>query len=268
MRIIGRSDRVIKPGKNDEIKVSITTSFKYGEFSRHIQVTTNDPNNEVVRLEGKGKVLVPINVKPRALNMGNIDPESTVSKASVKLLRGDGGPIKPELSDLGKPNIEAKIEEVRPGEEYNLTVTATPPWPAKPIRLRPSLKTGVKEMPNQSLSLYIGVAPPIKVIPNRVLFRKGLDEAQPRTVRIQWRGKQFFRITNVELGDANLDVTIVNEGTPAQRLVITAPANYNPSYERNTLTIYTEDPENPTIKVPLQFLKPLPKAKTIKTKRG
>lgn len=50
---------VIKPGESAEIKASFNSKGRKGKQSKNIDVTTNDPNNPVIKLKITGTVVVP-----------------------------------------------------------------------------------------------------------------------------------------------------------------------------------------------------------------
>jgi hypothetical protein len=125
-----------------------------GNYTKRINITTNDPKQQKVGLKARGKILVPFKTSPRFITFRNIDPNSSPQPVVVKVTRGDGGPLDLEIERFGKQGIEAVLEEVKAGEEYHLIIGVSPPQ--KPGRLRSwiRLKTGVKEMPEKTIPIY------------------------------------------------------------------------------------------------------------------
>ncbi len=184
----------------------------------------------------------------------NILPSSSSQTVHAKLMRGDGGPISPEIERIDHPNVTATITEVRPGEEYDLVVVASPPWPTEPFRLTPRIRTGVPELPHQSITIYGAVVPSVQVSPSRVLFPIGQGTPQVREVRVTWRDSNDWRILDLEFADKDVQFEIVDEGEANQRIRLTVPAGHVPAQPQLNLRVHTDDPENPVVTVPVQFV--------------
>ena len=131
--------------------VYVNTSRYRTKFSKRIRVTTNDPDHAMETLLCKGEFLRAIQVDPPGLNFGQIKPTSPTVNRSLTLMRGDAGPISPELLPFSNPGLEAQICEIEPGERYELEVSFGPPYPAGKIQEVLHLMTGVDEAPQMDI---------------------------------------------------------------------------------------------------------------------
>ena len=125
-----------------------------GDFTKKLTVSSNDAKNPKLTLVCKGKCLVPFKSTPRYARFRDIEDDATPLPATIKITRGDGGPLQLEIVRTGKPGIEAHLHELEPGEQYELVIAVTPPQ--KPGRLRSwvRLKTGIEEIPEKDIPVY------------------------------------------------------------------------------------------------------------------
>ena len=72
----------------------------------------------------------------------------------VRIKRGDAGPLKLEVVDGGKPGIEAYLEEIKAGEEYDLVVSLVPPMKPGQLRSWVRIKTGAADAPEKTVPVY------------------------------------------------------------------------------------------------------------------
>jgi hypothetical protein len=252
MKISGRSDRIIKPGTSDAITVSAnTSSISTGRLSRKLRVTTNDPQNRSTTLTCNAKVLMPFKVSPRSANFGQILRSEEQVKRTLTITRGDGGPIKPAVSNV-KPNVHTEIREIEPGEKYELDIALTPPWPNGRLREYLTLQTGISQKPDTRIVVYGNVAPRVVARPGQIIVQSPLETALKQTVRLQWTDKSEHRILGAEAGDPNLHVQVVEENEQ-QYVLVEAAAGYQPaSRGARPLVIRTDDQEMPEVKVPIR----------------
>ncbi|UCE60351.1 MAG: hypothetical protein JSU63_01110 [Phycisphaerales bacterium] len=82
------------------------------------------------------------------MRFGTIPAGVATQYRTVTIMRGDGGPIAPEIVlPEDSPGLDAHICEIESGEYYELVISVGPPWQARRLRELLYLKTGVEEVP-------------------------------------------------------------------------------------------------------------------------
>ena len=203
-----------------------------------------------------GKVLTPIKSTPQRLNLGNISPgaEDDIRKTIV-LERGDGGDIHPVLlpSRRGRPlHVKTELREVEAGARYELDVTLAPPWPAGRFTDVLRIQTGIKESPELNYYVYGTVPPRLTTSPKYILVPPERTEEVTRTARIQWSNNKPAKILEVSTSVPGAKVEI-EEDIHGQSVKLTVPAGSQPSAAQHNITIKTDDPNSPVIKLPVAF---------------
>lgn len=128
-----------------------------GPVGRQITVTTNDPQQRTAKLQCRSRVLVPFHSNPRYINFLKIEDSTTPLPQTVTLRRGDGGPLSLELVPDRTNSVFADLNEITPGEHYELVIALSPPQRPGKLRSWVRLKTGVEQMPETTIPVYAEV---------------------------------------------------------------------------------------------------------------
>jgi len=214
-------------------------------------VTTNDPEHSSEILTCRGEVKVPIKMRPSSMRFKKIPRSATSQTQAVKLLRGDGGPIKPEIVPIEEEGIVAEITEVVAGEEYDLQVTLSPPWSSRQIRTNITVKTGVDEAPDSTLIVVADVERRVKAVPDRLTLLQQQETATTKTVKLIWAGDNPGKITKASSSDPKLGVR-VDEVGGLQQVVVDVPAGYEFPRRLPSIIIRTDDKESPVVNIPVR----------------
>ena len=243
------------------MKFSVSTSRYSGSFTKRATVYTNDANHQKETLVCTGQVRVPFRMDPARLTFGQITPDSPPQSKTIKITRGDGGPIAPELLPVSSQNVEATLREITPGEEYELKVDLVPPWPARILSTNLTLKTGVSQAPQDQIRVYARIMPRLSA--ERSQFRLPRDnssEIDLRT-RLQWSGGSPGKVLGATVSDPKLSVRIEEEQN-RQYVVLHVPADYEaPVGQSVSVVVTTDDAKSPTLNIPVY---PAPRAPRVR----
>lgn len=176
------------------------------------------------------------------------DEEKTIT---VKIQRGDGDPLKPTLVPQTNPNIATTLREVTPGELYELDVTVKPPWPNQPIRGAVMIETGVKEAPREQLIVTAALPARLQAVPAQLRLLPSNPAGASVQARLQWSDNRPGKILSAVGSDARMSVEVQEDGDHAL-VTLRVPAGYSAARGRaGTITITTDDPEVPTLELPV-----------------
>ncbi len=232
------------------------SSTKYtGDFTKIINVTTDDPNRPKVVLRCRGQILMPMHMTPSRADFGRISRQSPTLYRTIMITAADGGPIAPEVAPRGHGGLDAQICEIEPGRRYELVVSLTPPWDRQRIRSVLRIKTGVEDAPEQMVNVHGSIIPRLTALPGRLRVPLGQPNDIERTVRLRWDDGKPANILEVTSTIPQASVRFEN-GEREQRIVVSLPAGTKRSPGRHKLTIRTDDSEVPTLYVPIDFARP------------
>ncbi len=230
--------------------MTLKTSSRAGDFSRNIRVSTNDPQNPVVQLTCKAKTLVAFTTEPTTANFGKIARDAAAMTKTVKLTRGDGGPLSPTVVPPKEKNFSAQLREIEPGQVYELDVTVSPPWPNERLSGSITVQTGLEEVPTETVRIFGQLEPRLKAEPSRFVVASTVSTDTELKVRLVWSGEPA-KVLRVTSNDATLNAE-VREEEGQQYIVLHVPAGYERSPKTTTnVMVYTDDAIAGTLRIPI-----------------
>jgi len=168
-----------------------------------------------------------------------------------------------ELSDLQCTNrsFQVELKTVRPGKEFELHITAAPPFNSSPIIAPVTLKTSSPGMPNINVSAYVLVQQPVTVSPGQMVLPSGpLAAPMSLTVTIRNNGTNSLALSDASVNFPGAGVR-VQELRPARQfsLMVNLPTGFQVKPdEKVEVSVKSNHPKFPLIKVPI--LQPPPPA--------
>lgn len=251
MKISGPMARSIAPGETEKIETIIPTEGRSGEFTRTIPMETNDAAAPYATLTCRGRVLVPMHISPVYVNFGKLDRDGERQTQTLTITRGDGGPIAPEVVQDEQAPYETKLREIVPGEKYELDVTVQAPLPVNSLYGALKLKTGVKEMPEDAITVMARTMPRLRAMPPNILVRPEETSAETHhEIVLVWSGDAPGQVTGVEVTDPRLEAMIEEDEEGRQVVALAVPHGYAPEGVQY-LTILTDDSQTPRLRVPV-----------------
>lgn len=241
------------------MKVTLSGGHTPGKVSKSIQMRSNDRDNAITNLVATLSVASALKFEPSALNLGRIERDAPEVRRTVKVRRGDGGPINPKLVVSSNSSVHAELREIREGEEYEVDVVVSPPFPNNSFNAVVALQTGVEKSPQEALNITAQIAPRVTAVPS--FFAVLPDEAEEQKIRVQlnWSGGTPARILETSVTDATVTVEVGPE-SGTQEIVITVPPNYTfPPGTPRRVTLKLDDPSVPQLTIPIVSAKAVPR---------
>src|SRR5437016_6651524 len=169
----GTWDRRVQPGKTGLIPLQFNSANFNGKVTKSATVTCNDPGKSNLVLEITGTIWKPIEVSPPMVVFKASDDTQTNDTKVVRIVNHLDKPL--TLSDLQCTNsaFKAELKTVKPGNEYELHITAVPPFTSHSINGLVSLKTSSPTMPTINVSAYVMVEQAVMVTPTQITLPPG-----------------------------------------------------------------------------------------------
>lgn len=199
-------------------------------------------------------------MSPSRVNFGQIESSAESQRKTVKITRGDGGPLALELVPLEHANVQASLREIEPGERYELDIDLRPPWPKnRYVRADLKLKTGVSQASEESIRVYATIAQRLRANPALFRLQSGSPTESEKTAKLIWSGGEPGNVLEVTCSDPELSVRLEEgEEDGRQAVVLRVPAGYSPKGQRRAVvTVKTDDPEALTLRIPVTLPRPL-----------
>jgi hypothetical protein len=243
-------DKLIPPGKEGSIDAEVHTEHFRGAILKHLTVISNDAQHPELELSLTAQItpLVQIDPGPVALLAVDDKPVSQV----FTLERTGGRPMK--ITEVSPVAAYLKTELTPlPGDgRYKLTVTATTDTPLgrspTPILVKTDLPKG------GDLTLTVIVDRGIITTPSMVYWALPAGDLKTPLQGLVtiMRQQRPFHVKSVSVDDPKIQTRLitVREGQEYQ-VAVTYAGGWQGDVTQKTLTVTTDDPKQPELKIPV-----------------
>jgi len=143
---------------------------------------------------------------------------------------------------------------VRPGKEFELQITAIPPFLENRMLTAVTLKTSNPTNPTISVSAYLNVQQPVTVMPNHVMLPQGpLTNAMHSVVTIQNTGTNSLVLSEAAVSVPGVEAHL-QETQPGRtfNLTVDFPVGFQAKLgQKVEVTVKSNHPRFPLIQVPV-----------------
>ncbi|MGE3182002.1 MAG: hypothetical protein AB7N71_10250, partial [Phycisphaerae bacterium] len=171
-----------------------------GPANQTVTITTNDPENKIVRVSVHGEVKELVKIEPQdGIFFGQLYENSKETK-SITLRPQFDEPMTLRLKEgatYGPYAVELK--EVKSGEEYSLVATTVPPLEvgSESARQEILIDTGLPSMGEIKVQVHSVVIAPVQVRPISLYVPQNLSTKLTRKIRVTYVPDQPIKITEV-----------------------------------------------------------------------
>ena len=245
-------------GETGGVAVTLDTARLLGPFMKTVNVVTNDPANEIFTFTLRGEVRRLVEVSPTVAGFGRIVDDRT-REVILTITNRWEKPMSISLSASNPTDMfQFDLVETSPGYEYKLCVVLRPPFKEGTINGVARLTTNVPGQETMSVNATAVVLPRLESLPNSLYYGNASGAA---TARVSDRIVEFINHGSkpVALKDVKVDdsaVTIIRKDVEPgflYRLQVRTPSGYKPPNDGKMITLTTDDPDRPTVQVPIRL---------------
>ncbi|HEX3556227.1 MAG TPA: DUF1573 domain-containing protein, partial [Thermoanaerobaculia bacterium] len=139
-------------GKQWKIEMHLSNDAKVGPLADYVTIHTSHPKQKIVQIPVSGFVRPVMAVTPPVGDYGQIELKEPLKKSlSVKNFATE--PIKLTSVETSLKGVEAKIEPLQEGREYNIRVTLNPALGKGPFNGKLTLHTDSAKVPQLEVEL-------------------------------------------------------------------------------------------------------------------
>ncbi|MHB8522807.1 MAG: DUF1573 domain-containing protein [Limisphaerales bacterium] len=249
----GRWERLVEPGRTGTIPLQLATISLNGPVTKTITVTCNDPVQPRVMLQIKGQVWKPIEVTPTFVYFNLTSAVQTVEPRTVKIINRSQESLTLSEPQSSSPVFRAVLTTNTAGKEFELAITAVPPFGFRTIQGAITLKTSSTNLPVVSVSALAQRQPPL-VFTGQLFVPPGpLVTATSLSVIVRNTTGTPLKLSSPSVSAPGVESRIVeNEPGRSFDVMVTLPAGFHlePGHPVQ-LTVKTSSTEIPLITVPI-----------------
>ena len=252
--------RRVEPGQAGTIPIQFNTSNYSQPVVKTVTVSCNDKSQPVVVLQLKGTVWKPIELQP-PYSVMNVLPDMANSSTVVRIINNTEERLTLSDPEVNNKGFKADLKEIKPGKEYQLTLSAVPPLNPGTVQGKITLKSSMTNTPTLDVPFWANVQAPVMVIPAQFTVPAAplVNKSTP-SVTIQNNTTNALTISDASINVPGAEVT-VKELTPGRifNLQLTLPEGFElPAGQKALVTFKTSNPQHKTMEVPVvQMAKPM-----------
>jgi len=262
--VAGDYPKKLEPGEEGEFPFSMMSTKLRGPFDKGITISTNDPTTPELRLKLKGTVKRYVEIVPTSANFGKITTQEPQERV-VNITNNTDEPLKLTMVPTSNSKFKYDLVEKTPGKQYDLHVTAAPPFEEGTLKDSITLHTNVDAQKELQVEVMAAVPARLEVQPAAVMLTRPRTEGAPpaeglsRVIKFTNYGKTPTKVLEATVDDPTVTVNISErkEGE-AYTILVQMPPGYEPPTEGRTITLKTDDSQQPVIKIPIQAPAPQP----------
>jgi len=124
----GEWDRLVPPGRTGTIPLQFNSAGLGGAVAKTATVSCNDPTQTNVVLQLSGTVWKPIEITPAVVVFQPSDEDQAKETKDVRIVSNLEEPVTLSNVECTDPAFRAELKTVKAGKEFELQVTALPPF--------------------------------------------------------------------------------------------------------------------------------------------
>lgn len=243
----------IEPGKIGEIPIKFDSGNFRGDVTKNITVTSNDKIAPVQILTLKGQVWKAIEVRPQFAYIVLSPDMPSNSSTVVHITNQLDEPVTLFNPTSASPAFKAELKTVIPGKDYEVLVTALPPFKSGGISGMVTVHTSLTNMPTVTFTALVMMQDPVGVVPTQITLAPRIDHWTTNFVNMTGTGGGKLHISDPVVSDKRVSVEVreLAAGRVFQLAVAFPPGfQINPGQEVH-LTVKSNKGTTPVITVPI-----------------
>lgn len=243
----------VEPRGEGKIPVELYSSGIDGAFDKSLLVSCNDPTNTQVALHLRGTVWHPIKVTPpSAAFAGSLSSPESLARV-LKIKNQEKEPLILSLPRSSHRQFTAQLKAITEGQEYQLTVSLVPPLGNGNVFGDVQINTSHRTMPVLKIPVWAISQGGVLVFPRKLELTQGpLSRKEVRKVAIQNNLAAALALGTPVISTPGVEAQLTEEQEGQKFTVtLTFPEGYALPPEGAQLTLQSNQPGSPEIKVPI-----------------
>jgi hypothetical protein len=250
----GNWDRRVEPGRTGVIPLQFSSQGFSGPVIKTASVSSNDRRQPSITLQIKGEVWTPFSVTP-TMALFSVSDETDASETKVvRIVNQSDQPVTLSSVEGTNSTFKAELHTVKPGKEFELRITAGPPFVSSSVSTPLNIKTSSSEAPTLSVVAQLIVQQPIMAAPDRITLPPGpLPRAMNIAFTVRNSGKNPLVLSDANINIAGVTVNVQElQAGKLFQVVAGFPAGFDLTSDQAVeISLKSNHPKYPVVKVPV-----------------
>jgi hypothetical protein len=244
----------IEPGQTGEIPIQLDTGAFRGDVTRTITVTSNDKLAPVQMLTLAGTIWKIIEVSPQFAYI-NVMPDAPSNSTSVvHIMNQSDEPVTLSAPTSANGSFKAELKTIKPGKEFEVTITAVPPLAPGNTAGTISIKTSLTNMPVLNITAIAMMQSAVGVVPLQIVLPPQIVAWTTNLVTIANNGSKALALSDPEVSDkrASVELKTITPGRSFQLAAVFPPGFELAPGQQAQLSVKSDNASRPVISVPIR----------------
>jgi hypothetical protein len=249
----GEWTRMVKANETGQVPVQFNSANFNGQVFKTVTVTCNDRTTPTVVLQLKGSVWKPIEYQP-PYTVINILPDAPPAPSVIRIIVNTEESLTISDPEVNTKAFSAQLVTTKPGKEFQLTLTPTPPFDPGHIQGKVTLKTSSTELPTIEVPFWANVQQAIVIMPPQIILSQNpLTTKATPAITIQNNTTNAMTLSDLTINVPGVEMQL-RELAPGKTFNIsfTFPEGFAISQgQQVAFTAKSSNPRLPEIRVPV-----------------
>jgi hypothetical protein len=250
----GAWDRTVQPGKTGEIPVQFNSANFAGAVGKTVIVLCNDPLQTNIVLQIKGTIWKPVEITPATAWFSASSDRETNETRRIQILSNLQEPLELSQPECTNKAFQTTLKTVRPGKEFELTVTLLRARDPATVTAPITLKTTSTNVPVIIIPAYAMIQPAVAATPTQLTLPAGrLASGLQLNVNIRNNGTNPLVLSKPTVDAPGAEIR-VQEVQPGRYFILSAnfPAGLQIQPNQTAeIRVKTNHPQFPLLKIPV-----------------
>ncbi len=245
----------VEPGKTGEIPIQFDSNgARSGGVTKTIMVTSNSklaPNQSLVL---RGTIWKAVEITPQYAYISVMPDAPSNSSTVVHIVNNLDDPITLSNPTSSTASFKAELKIIKPGKDFQVTITALPPLQPGNNGASISIKTSLTNMPAININVNAMVQPAFSVVPPQISLMPQIDRSMTNRVTITANGSKALALSDPEVSDKRVSVELkeMSPGRVYQIAAIFPPGFQIAPGQEVQVSIKSNNEHHPVIVVPIR----------------
>ena len=252
------SEKNIAPGGEGEIKATVDISGRKGEQDNGVYVYSNDSVTPTVILQVKGIIQRGLQVSPPNIHLGDVK-KGTIVTRKVNIIKPEDEKLDILKTESSSKSISTKVSPIKENdyEGFEIEVALSPDIPFGKFEEKLTVSTTSEKSPIIEIPITANIKSDIELRP-AIFFLGSVKQAETPTAKVTIfttsnKPLKIERIENPLEKFVSVTVTPKTEGKEYE-ITATLKDNAPTGTIKGNITIYTNNPDQPKIEIPVYAL--------------
>lgn len=251
----GTWSKSVEPGQRGTIPIQFNSGTFSGPIHKTVTVTSNTPGQPQTILNLKGIIFKAIDVNPPAAYFTPQGETQAVETKVVRIVNNADEPLVLSAPECANKTFSAELKTLKEGKEFEVRISAKPPFGPGTTQAPITLKTSSKSLPVITINGIVMVQMPITAMPAQLVVGPApLAVATKLGVTIRNSGSTAVTVSEPTVNVPGVEATVQElQAGRVFNIMLNFPAGFEVKPTGHAeLIVKTSHPQHPVVRVPIR----------------